>query len=106
MGILRRKPSFNLRVLIYQEEDIWIAHCLELDIMTANPKQSIVEKDIFDLIIAQIESAFEHGNLKNIFKPAPPEDWEKLYYASKRCNLKKFKKPDESPFHGVELCFA
>lgn len=102
----KKKPSFNLRVLIYEEDNIWIAHCLELDIITANPKQSTVEKDIVKLIIAQIASAFEHDNIKNIFKPAPPEDWEKLYYASKKCNVKKLKKPDESPFYGVELCFA
>lgn len=107
MGMLgKKKPSFNLHVLIYQEDNNWIAHCLELDIVTANPKQSIVQKDIIDLIRAQIEFAREHDNTENIFKPAPPQEWAKLYYASKTCNVKKLKKPDKSPISGVELCIV
>ena len=102
----KKKPSFNLHVLIYQEENLWLAHCLELDIITANSDQPTVAKDIVDLIRAQIESAADHGNLESIFKPAPPEDWAKLYYASKACNVKKLSRPDKSPFAGVELCFA
>ena len=104
--MFRKKPSFNLHVLVYKEDKIWIAHCLELDIITADPDQSTVEKDIVDLVHAQITSAYESGNTESIFKPAPSEDWAKLYFASKECNFKKIKKTDKSSITGVELCFA
>lgn len=102
----RRKPSFDLHVLIHEENGVWVAHCLEMDIVTAHKEQSTVENDIIDLIRAQIESAIEHGNMENIFKPAPSEDWAKLYSASKACNHRKLKKPDKFPIKGVEFCFA
>ena len=101
-----KKPSFKLHVLVYKEDGVWTAHCLELDIITADLKQTTVEKDIVDLIHAQIASAYESGNIDNIFKPAPPEDWAKLYFASKKCNSKKIKGTDKSTITGVELCFA
>lgn len=102
----KKKPSFILHVLIYKEGEIWLAHCLELDIVTADKNSSTVESDILDLVRAQIASAHEYGNTENVFKPAPPEDWARLYYASKSCNFKKLRQPDKSPFSGVELCFA
>lgn len=104
--MFRKKPSFNLHVLIYKEENAWLAHCLELDIVAVDANKSVVEKDIVDLISAQIESAAEHNNIENIFKPAPAKDWAKLYFASKTCNIKKLKRPDESRIGGIELCFA
>jgi hypothetical protein len=101
-----KKPSFNLNVLVYKEDKVWIAHCLELDIITADPSQSTVEKDIVDLVHAQIRSAYESGNTDAIFTPAPSEDWAKLYSASKKCNVKKIEKVDKSSIAGVKLCFA
>ncbi|MDP2167964.1 MAG: hypothetical protein Q8J64_06510 [Thermodesulfovibrionales bacterium] len=100
-----RKPTFTLHVLIYEEDGVWVAHCLEMDIIASDPAQGKVEKDIIDLIRAQLVFAHEHGNMENIFTPAPPEDWAKLFNASRSCNLKKLNK-ETSPFKGVELCFA
>ena len=73
--------TFN--ILIREDEEIYIAHCLELDVVTSSPTLEIVEADIMSLITAQIEYAFENNNLDNLFHPAPPEVWKEYFSCSK-----------------------
>ena len=69
--------TFN--ILIREEEDACIAHCLELDIVATSSTLESVEIDIMSLITAQIEYAFENDNLDNLYHPAPPEVWEEYF---------------------------
>jgi predicted RNase H-like HicB family nuclease len=72
------KPKLHLDVMITQEEDCWLAHCLQLDIVTTAKTLENVRTDIIGLIEAQISYAFEHDNLDNLFFQAPPEIWRKF----------------------------
>ena len=111
--LFRRYPSIKLNVIIYQEGNEWVAHCLQMDIVTANTAERSVESDIIDLIKAQVIYAIENDNLGNIFKPAPPEEWAKLEHA-KKCGTKRIKisvhgnekTRRHPPINEVELCFA
>ena len=81
MRLFKRQPSIKLNVLIYKESNEWIAHCLQMDIVTTGQDEKDVEKDIINIIKAQIIFALQNNNLSNLFKPAPEEEWAKLEYA-------------------------
>ncbi|MBI4773816.1 MAG: hypothetical protein HY788_06485 [Deltaproteobacteria bacterium] len=66
-------------VLIQHEDNIYTAHCLELDIVTEAPTLDQVKLDIVDLIRSAIEYAFRHDNLDHLFRAAPLEIWEEFY---------------------------
>jgi hypothetical protein len=79
--------TFN--ILIKEEEDIFIAHCLELDIVSTSQSLEDVEAEIMSLIKAQIEYAFENENLENLYHPAPPEVW-KEYFGCTTAEIKEY----------------
>jgi len=68
-----------LDVLLYPEEDYIVAHCLQLDIVATAPTKREAFGDMIDLIVAQIEYALENDNMAHLFRPAPPELWERFY---------------------------
>lgn len=106
-------PSIKLNVLIYKEDDEWIAHCLQMDLVAANIDRDLVQDDIVDLIKAHVVYAIENDNIEHIFKSAPAEEWEKLARFQK-CGTRKFSitipkdEPVRSipPINEVELCFG
>ena len=71
--------SITVNILVKKEADIWVGHCLELDIVTTANDIKALKKDMDDLIAAQIEYAFVNDNLGNLFRPAPKEVWEEFY---------------------------
>ena len=66
-------------ILIKVEEDLFIAHCLELDIIATGVTMDQTQKDIIALICAQIDYAFSNDNLENLYHPAPKGVWEEFY---------------------------
>ncbi len=112
--IFRRHPSIKLNVLVYNEGNEWVAHCLQMDIVATGTSEKEVAENIFDLIRAQVVFAIDNDNLGYIFKPAPPEEWDKLAKATK-CDIRKLKikvsgtrnhQQSRPPIGEVELCFA
>jgi hypothetical protein len=82
--------SMIFNIIAKKENGMWIAHCLELDIVaTASSKLNVI-KEINDLIVAQIDYAFSNNNLDNLYKPAPAEVW-KEFYACKESQVKRIK---------------
>lgn len=76
---MTQKPLLQLNIVIYKEEGEWLAHCLELDLVTTseNPRQAY--DDMRDVIKAHIEFAVKNDNWQHIFKPAPPEAWNRMF---------------------------
>ena len=70
--------SMIFSVLVKKEGDMWVAHCLELDIVTTARSLDAVKADMNDLIAAQVDYAFCNDNLENLYRPAPPEVWKKF----------------------------
>ena len=71
--------SMTFNILVKKEDKMWIAHCLELDIVTTSKTLPTLKKEIIDLIITQIDYAFSNDNLENLYHPAPPEVWAEFY---------------------------
>lgn len=85
--------SLVLNVLVKREDDNWIGHCLELDIVATSDDINQLKKDMIDLIVAQVDYAFSHDNLEYLFHPAPKEIWMEFYKCKKheenKISLKK-----------------
>jgi len=87
-GTMEKSITFN--ILAKKEDNLWIAHCLELDIVATSKTLKVLKKEIVDLIITQINYAFSNNNLKNLYHPAPAEVW-KEFYACKESVERKIK---------------
>jgi len=85
------KAGFIFSVLITKEDDKYVAHCLELDIVTTAPTFSEARDDIGDLILAQVKFAYENDNLEHLYKPAPKEIWDEFFKV--QVKTKKISKP-------------
>ena len=66
-------------ILVMKEGDLFVAHCLELDIVATGETLEQTQKDIVALICTQIDYAFSNDNLDNLYHPAPKQVWEAFY---------------------------
>jgi len=86
-----KNQSITLNVLIKEEDDILVAHCLELDIVATADSLKQVKEDISSLIIAQIDYAFSNNNLDHLFHPAPQEIWSEFHSLKKKAIKERHK---------------
>ena len=82
--IKNNKASFDVSILIKIEESMYVAHCLELDIVAVADSIDQAQREIVSLVCAQVDYAFSNDNLENLFHPAPAEVWEEFYRCGKR----------------------
>ena len=87
------EKSMTFNILVKKEDDLWIAHCLELDIVATSPVLKTVKKEIVDLITTQIDYAFNNNNLDNLYHPAPKEVWAQFYKCKDSVEKKVKMKP-------------
>lgn len=91
MNLFRRSPKIKLNVVIYKEEDYFVAHCLQMDIVTTGETPEEAQKNMDDLIRVQVSTAFENDNLEHLFRSAPKEIWQRFIEAKKaRKKIKDF----------------
>jgi hypothetical protein len=74
---------FNIHILLYKEDDIQIAHCLEFDIVAQGKSKIESLRNLLDAIDMQINFAIDNNDLASIFTPAPAEYWKMLAIARK-----------------------
>src|SRR5260370_23457679 len=114
MELLRNRPVVTIKVakrmritlrgVVYREDSVWLAHCLEMDIVAegATPEQAL--KDVIELCHLQLRVAREEGDIEAAFRPAPPEYWKLFFMAPKRRRAKAAAPIAE--FEARELQFA
>jgi hypothetical protein len=94
-------PNFLLNVLLYREEGLWAAHCLQLDLVECARTQEEAQANILDVIRAHIEYALENDNMAHLFQAAPPEYWQ-LFLRSKRIGSRTLQlRPERSTLRVV-----
>ena len=71
-----------------EQNDVFTAHCLQFDIVTEGNTIAETEEMIADAIFEYITFALENELMKFLFKPAPPEYWQKLLYGHCKKRLK------------------
>ena len=60
----------ELRVVFYRDADVWIAHCLEMDLMGHGKTRKSAFTMMNNAIASHIKTSIEHHNQANIFQPA------------------------------------
>lgn len=80
---MSKNTQMELRVITYREEGVWLAHCLELDIVAEGQSSKQAVKDLVDLCVLQIKTAVEENDLESVIRPAPPAIWT-LFFSSKK----------------------
>ncbi len=93
---------FELRGVIYREDEAWIAHCLELDIVAEGQSPEEALKNCIDLCSLQIEVAKAKNDLDSIFRPAPPEFWT-LFFSIRDSRISQHPVDDVERFEAREL---
>ena len=63
---------------------VWVAHCLELDLVAVAPSRQEAEEDLQSIIRAQIEYCINNDNMENLFRSAPQELWDEFYGTEKK----------------------
>lgn len=84
-SVIKKEWSFVFNLLIKKEGDLWIAHCLELDLVTESPSLEEVQQDIVSIIKRQVSYCIKNDNMENLFRNAPKEVWEEF----RACKEKK-----------------
>jgi hypothetical protein len=76
----------SIRVLFYKEEDSWVAHALEMDLLGYGDTTQAAMKELEKSMKSQISFAAFRDHPESIFFPAPKRlvtRWEK----AQRCSL-------------------
>jgi hypothetical protein len=107
------KPHIRLNIIVHEEENEYVAHCLEMDIVATNSTSRKAVNDLIDLIKAQITFAIENNNEDYLLRSAPFNVWEKIRTArkcdSRIIRIEAFKGKTSrkiNPIREVELCIA
>jgi len=59
-----------LHVVFYYEQDRWIAHCLQFDLIGDGDSKEDALASLSEAISMQIEATLESQNFENLFTPA------------------------------------
>lgn len=84
-------------ILIKEEEGMFIAHCLELDIVATSDSDKHALDDIVDLVRIQVEYAFDNDNLQHLYHPAPRDVWEEFFTCKEAQRYTIKRAEDDSP---------
>lgn len=90
---MTKELQIDLRAILSREDEVWLAHCLEMDIVAEGNTPREAVQDLIDLCTFQIETAIEHHDLASVFRPAPPEVWIQFFSSKKKKQLRHHKGP-------------
>lgn len=65
-----KQVRIPIRVVFYREDDLWIAHCLEFDLLGHGRTIEEAFETLNQAIAIQFEDSVEHSNPDNLFTPA------------------------------------
>lgn len=67
--------NLDLRVFGYREGDLWVAHCLEMDLLGHGKTFKSALGDLLELIEMQVSFALQEKDPSMIYRPAPHWVW-------------------------------
>lgn len=88
---MTEENALVFKILVKEEEGAFVAHCLELDIVTTGETEDQVRNDMIDLISCQIDYAFTNNNLAHLYHPAPLEVWKEFYECGDHPSVRRYK---------------
>ena len=85
--------AIAVHILFSEEGNLYLAHCLEFDLVAQGSTREDAFRNLLDAIELQAEYAEETGDVSQLIQPAPPEYWQLLAHA----------KPYAAPRNGWKL---
>lgn len=70
--------QMSFRATVLREGGEWVAHCLDLDIVSTGSSAEEAMDQLADAVGTQLWYAREHDNYQHLFRPAPEDAWRKL----------------------------
>jgi predicted RNase H-like HicB family nuclease len=64
------KLRVPLRIVFYKDEQRWVAHCLEFDLMGDGDSREQALAHLTEAITLQVDASLQNRNPENLFKPA------------------------------------
>lgn len=71
-----RNLRVPIRVVFYREAGVWIAHCLEFDLMGDGSTKAEAVRRLWDAMLVQMEASLKYNNPSNLFSPADGKFFE------------------------------
>jgi hypothetical protein len=68
-----RQINLNLKVLGYVRDNVWAAHCLEMDLVGEGRTFEQAFRNLEDLVEMQVSFAFYKDDFTLLYHPAPTE---------------------------------
>lgn len=68
----------TFRATVLKEAGEWVAHCLDLDVVSTGPTADAAIDALAEALGMQLAYARENDNYDHLVRPAPPEAWKKL----------------------------
>jgi predicted RNase H-like HicB family nuclease len=69
-GLRMKNLRIPLRVVFYRDGDVWVAHCLEFDLMGDGATKEDALDELIEAINLQVAASVEADNPSNLFSPA------------------------------------
>jgi hypothetical protein len=66
-------PDLRVDILVYKDHDLWVAHCLQLDVAVAEPDRVDAMEECINTCSEHLAFAIKTGRVDTAFKMAPPE---------------------------------
>jgi len=81
-------PALTFDVLLYEEDDHWIAHCLQLDLAEAGRTPEEAEDALAGVVGHHVEWAIADDDLEHLLHAAPVDVW-RLFLAAEPLGLRE-----------------
>jgi predicted RNase H-like HicB family nuclease len=65
-----------VHIILYPEQDLYLAHCLEFDLVAQGATPDEAFQNLLDAIELQVTYTMESGDIKNLIQLAPSEFWQ------------------------------
>ncbi len=81
---IKDRWKFLFRFLVRKEEDLFVAYCLELDLVAAAKTEDEAVKDLVNITIEQVRYCIANDNMDRLFRRAPEDIWNEYYACEKK----------------------
>jgi predicted RNase H-like HicB family nuclease len=95
----KSKIRFDVLIEFDEEEQVWTARCLQMNLLVDGDTIEEVKKNIRDCVTDYIQIAIEKGITQEMFIPAPKKYWDKVAEIERRMVRRK-RTVDVEKLHG------
>jgi len=75
--------KFRFRFLVRKEDDLFVAYCLELDLVAAAKTEEEAIQDLVGVTVEQVRYCIANDNMDRLFRRAPEEIWNEYHDCEK-----------------------